>query len=45
MKKDKSETFKFTVSENGAPLIDDAKVSIEYEMNHNYELENFDNFF
>lgn len=28
----------------GAPLIDDAKVSIECEMDHNYELENFDNF-
>ncbi len=44
-KEDKSEAFKFTVGENGAPLIDDAKVSVECEMDHNYELENFDNFF
>ena len=27
-----------------APLIDDAKVSIECEIDHNYELEGFDNF-
>ena len=43
-KEDKSEAFKYTVGENGAPLIDDAKVSIECEMDYNYELENFDNF-
>ena len=33
LKIDKSEEFKYTVGENGAPLIDDAKVSIECEMN------------
>ena len=43
-KEDKSEAFAYTVGENGAPLIDDAKISIECEMDGNYELENFDNF-
>lgn len=43
-KEDKSNCFKWTKGENGAPLIDDAKVSIECEMDGNYELENFDNF-
>lgn len=43
-KVDKSEAFAWTMGENGAPLIDDAKVSIECEMDGNYELENFDNF-
>lgn len=32
------------MGENGAPLIDDAKISIECEMDGNYELKNFDNF-
>lgn len=43
-KEDKSGVFAYTVGENGAPLIDDAKISIECEMDGNYELENFDNF-
>ena len=43
-KEDKSEAFKYTIGENGAPLIDAAKISIECEMDHNYELESFDNF-
>ena len=41
---DKSESFAYTIGENGALLIDDAKVSIECEVDGNYELENFDNF-
>ena len=44
LKTDKSECFAWTMGENGAPLIDDAKVSIECEVDGNYELENFDNF-
>ena len=40
----KSESFAYTIGENGALLIDDAKVSIECEVDGNYELENFDNF-
>ena len=43
-KEDKSESFAYTIGENGALLIDDAKVSIECEVDCNYELENFDNF-
>ena len=43
-KEDKSESFVYTIGENGALLIDDAKVSIECEVDGNYELENFDNF-
>ncbi len=43
-KTDKSEAFAWTLGENGAPLINDAKVSIECEADGNYELENFDNF-
>lgn len=43
-KEDKSEAFAWTMGENGAPLINAAKVSIECEMDYNYELENFDNF-
>ena len=42
-KEDKSESFAYTIGENGALLIDDAKVSIECEVDGNYELENFDN--
>lgn len=34
----------WTMGENGAPLIDEAKVSIECEVDGNYELESFDNF-
>lgn len=41
---DKSEAFAWTMGENGAPLIDAAKVSIECEVDGNYELEHFDNF-
>lgn len=43
-KEDKSESFAYTIGENGALLIDDAKVSIECEVDGNYELENFDNY-
>lgn len=43
-KEDKSEAFAWTMGENGAPLIDEAKVSIECEVDGNYELENFDQF-
>ena len=43
-KADKSEAFAWTMGENGAPLIDAAKVSIECEVDGNYELEHFDNF-
>ncbi len=43
-KTDKSEAFAWTMGENGAPLIDDAKVSIECEVDGNYELEHFDQF-
>lgn len=43
-KEDKSESFAYTIGENGALLIDDVKVSIEGEVDGNYELENFDNF-
>lgn len=40
----KSEAFAWTMGENGAPLIDEAKVSIECEVDGNYELEHFDHF-
>ena len=43
-KADKSGTFAWTMGENGAPLIDEAKVSIECEADGNYELEHFDHF-
>lgn len=43
-KEDKSEAFAWTMGENGAPIIDEAKVSIECEVDGNYELENFDHF-
>ena len=36
-KEDKSESFAYTIGENGALLIDDAKVSIECEVDGNYE--------
>ena len=38
-KMDKSEAFAWTMGENGAPLIDEAKVSIECEVDGNYESE------
>lgn len=43
-KEDKSNTFEYTIGENGAPLINKAKLSIECEVDGNYELEHFDNF-
>ena len=43
-KVDKSEAFAWTMGENGAPLIDSAKVSIECEVDGNYEWEHFDQF-
>lgn len=43
-KTDKSEAFAWTAGENGAPLIDEAKLSIECEVDGNYGLEGFDNF-
>lgn len=43
-KEDKSTAFAYTIGENGAPLIDAAKLSIECETDGNYALENFDNF-
>ena len=43
-KVDKSAAFAWTMGENGAPLIDEAKVSIECEVDGNYELEHFDHF-
>lgn len=41
---DKSTSFAYTMTDNGTPLIDCAKISIECEMDGNYELEGFDNF-
>ena len=43
-KEDKSGAFAYTMGDAGAPLVDDAKVSIECEVDGNYELEKFDNF-
>lgn len=43
-KADKSEAFAWTMGENGAPLIDEAKLSIECEVDGNYILEHFDHF-
>ena len=43
-KADKSGAFAWTMGEGGAPLIDEAKVSIECSVDGNYELERFDNF-
>ena len=43
-KVDKSEAFVWTMGEHGAPLIDEAKVSIECEVDGNYELDHFDHF-
>ena len=41
---DKSGMFAWTMGEHGAPMIDEAKVSIECEVDGNYELERFDHF-
>ncbi len=43
-KVDKSKMFAWTMGENGAPLIDEAKVSIECQVDGNYQLEKFDHF-
>ena len=43
-KVDKSDAFAWTMGEYGAPLIDDARVSMECEVDGNYELEHFDHF-
>ena len=43
-KEDKSGAFAYTVGENGTPLIDAAKVSIECETENNCVVGNFDNF-
>lgn len=43
-REDKSGAFAYTVGENGAPLINAAKVSLECTADGNYELEHFDNF-
>ena len=39
-----SQAFAYTMGEHGTPLIDAAKVSIECEVDGNYELEKFDHF-
>ncbi len=44
LKEDKSDAFAWTPGENGAPLINAAKVSVECEVDVNCELEHFDNF-
>ncbi|MBQ7641040.1 MAG: flavin reductase family protein [Acholeplasmatales bacterium] len=41
---DKSECFSYVIGENGAPIIEDAKLSIECDVIDNYELDYFDNF-
>ena len=43
-KVDKSQMFEYTMGEYGTPLINKAKVSIECEVDGNYELEKFDHF-
>ena len=43
-KTDKSEAFAYTVGEKGAPMIDEAKVTMECEVEDIYELQGFDNF-
>ena len=43
-KTDKSEAFAWTAGENGAPMIDKAKVSMECVVEDIYDLQNFDNF-
>lgn len=43
-KEDKSDLFPYTVGNAGAPLVDEAKVSIECQVDGNYQLEGFDNF-
>lgn len=43
-KEDKSEAFAYTLGEKGTPMIDNAKLSIECEVEANYETHGFDNF-
>ncbi len=43
-KEDKSEAFTYTIGAAGAPMIDEAKVSMECEVTDSYETKGFDNF-
>ena len=43
-KTDKSQAFAWTSGENGAPMIDAAKVSMECVVEDIYDLQSFDNF-
>lgn len=43
-KTDKSEAFSYTLGEKGAPMIDEAKVTMECEVEDIYDLQGFDNF-
>lgn len=43
-KEDKSGAFAYTIGENGAPLIDVAKVSVECGLEQTFIVRNFDNF-
>ncbi|MGN1023830.1 MAG: flavin reductase family protein [Lachnospiraceae bacterium] len=44
-KVDKSDAFAWTIGDNGAPLIDEAKLSIECQVDGDEVREGFDNFF
>lgn len=44
IKVDKSEMFKYSLTDNGVPMIDNAKISIELELIENLEIDGFDNF-
>ena len=43
-KEDKSEVFTYTLGEKGAPMIDEALVTMECEVEDTYETKGFDNF-
>ncbi|BBF43570.1 flavoredoxin [Lachnospiraceae bacterium KM106-2] len=43
-KVDKSESFEYTIGEKGTPMINDAKLSIECEVEADYNTPGFDNF-
>lgn len=43
-KTDKSETFDYTLGQNGAPLIEETKLSMECSVEDIYETKGFDNF-
>ncbi|MDO5294212.1 MAG: flavin reductase family protein [bacterium] len=43
-KEDKSEAFEYTIGEKGTPMINDAKLTIECEVEANHETNGFDNF-